>query len=261
MTQPNIFALGFSHLVVVREAQNVRLRQDRKTFAMTTMLIGQDERHRPFESIVDGQVQYNEIFRNDLADLVAKEQPDSIVGCLWGNQNFFLSTATNPKSFDFILPSEPRRERITGAQLIPYEMMKSFIAVQFQKVDYILDTLKSLTRAPIILVSAPPPMEDFSPIAFGSSDPRIDAQVEKFGVAAPVLRYKFWKLCDEIYREKAAAHGVIVLPPPGDSRTAEGFRRPEYFGPDWIHANLAYGELVLKQIEAIVRGAPKSEAA
>lgn len=261
MQRPKIFGIGFSHLDAVIHAQNQRVHHGRHTFDMAPLLIGQNERHRPFESIVAGKVEYHKNFLPDLAELIEKERPNFIFGMLWGNQHFFLSTAKNPKSFDFVLPSEQTRERVADAQLIPFEMMKTLITVYFQRVDFLLQSMKSLTQTPVILAPAPPPMEEFSSIDRGSSDPRIDAQVEQFGVAAPVLRYKFWRLCEEIYQEKAAAHGVTFLPLPLESHTAEGFRRPDYFGPDWIHANIAYGELVLKQLDQIVHGAQDSEAA
>ncbi len=257
MRRPKVFGIGFSHLAAVFHAQNHRVHYARHTFDMTVLTPEQDERFRPFESLVDGRPKFHEDFQPYLAEQIANQEPDFVFGSLWGNQNFVLSTTKNLRSFDFILPNEPACERIADAQLIPFEMMKALITVYFQKVDFLLQGLKSLTKAPIILAPAPPPMEEFSAI----SDPRLNAQVEQFGIADPVLRYKFWKLCEEIYQEKAVAHGVTLLPVPPESHAAEGFRRPEYFGPDWLHANVAYGELVLKQLDQIIGGTRQSEVA
>ncbi len=228
---------------------------------MTALPIMANERYLPFSAIVEGRTEYNRNFLVDLAAMFEKEHPDFVFASLWGNQHFILSTAKSPKSFDFILPDEPTRDRVADAQLIPFEMMKSLMAIHFQGVDFLLRTLKSLTSAPIILAPAPPPVEDFSAIPDGNYNPQLNARVEQFGIAAPTLRYKFWKLCDELHRGQAAAHGATLLPLPAETITADGFRRPEYYSRDWIHANIAYGELVLKQLDRVVGGVRDSEAA
>jgi len=100
------------------------------------------------------------------------------------------------------------------------------------------------------IISLPnPPIEDFAAIPKGSSSKAIDAMVVEHGPAPALLRYKFWRLVKTIHDEVAAAANVRVLPVPPETVQSNGFRRPEYYSTDWIHANEQYGELVLKQID------------
>jgi hypothetical protein len=82
----------------------------------------------------------------------------------------------------------------------------------------------------------------------------ISAQVAEHGIAPAWLRHKFWRLIDSIHQEIAAEAGVAVLPPPPGTRDLRGFRLPEFYGTDWIHANTDYGELVLRQCDAALAG-------
>ena len=119
----------------------------------------------------------------------------------------------------------------------------------FAEFDFAVAHIRRFSPAPILLAPAPPPIADLRAAATTSSNGPLDALTEKYGLAKPSLRYKFWKLCDDIQRQKAAADGLEVLPTPPESIDANGFRRPEFYGADWIHGNWAYGGLVLDQIE------------
>ena len=118
---------GFRHIGAIRVAQDQRVHQGCATFDMTALPIMSNERYRPFQAIVEGRLNIIKTSSSTLPQWSKKNRPDFVFGSLWGNQHFILSTAKSPKSFDFILPDEPTRDRVADAQLIPFEMIKSHI--------------------------------------------------------------------------------------------------------------------------------------
>ena len=66
-------------------------------------------------------------------------------------------------------------------------------------------------------------------------------------VSPAPLRYKLWRLEAEIEAEVCRASGIELLPVPPAALTGSGFLRPDcYLDP--MHANAAYGRLVLAQL-------------
>jgi hypothetical protein len=170
------------------------------------------------------------------------------LAALWANQHFVKSTARDPVEFDFLLPEQTLDDIEALAMRLPYGLVHDTVMNWFTEFEFAIAHIRRFSSAPILLAPAPPPIADLRAAATTSSNAPLDALTEKYGLAKPSLRYKFWKLCDDIHRQKAAALGLEVLPTPPESIDADGFRRPEYFGPDWIHGNWEYGALVLDQI-------------
>jgi hypothetical protein len=64
-----------------------------------------------------------------------------------------------------------------------------------------------------------------------------------------LVRYKLWRLDAQIFAETAAELGVHVANVPRAAVDEDGFLREE-FCDDPVHANPAYGDLVLDQMLA-----------
>jgi hypothetical protein len=64
------------------------------------------------------------------------------------------------------------------------------------------------------------------------------------------LRYKIWRLHSRIVAERCSELGIAFLPAPRETQDAQGFLRPEFAG-DATHGNEAYGEAVIRQLEAL----------
>ena len=110
----------------------------------------------------------------------------------------------------------------------------------------------SQTNAVVMVPSAPPAIDDVLAIPGGTSSPELDEMVRELGVAPAALRRKFWKVCEEIFKETCERHGATFIPVPGETINESGFRRRKYWGSDWLHANAEYGELVLRQVDNLV---------
>jgi hypothetical protein len=72
------------------------------------------------------------------------------------------------------------------------------------------------------------------------------------GINAPSLRLKLWQVEVLAVQRICSNWNVEFVPPPREALTEEGFLDPAYRAEDGLHANSAYGELVLRQVERLV---------
>ena len=248
MALPCVLATGTSHIVSMRNAQAARIAKGAAMFDLVDLELFPkfDPPLRP----VEGRLVLNEAIEPALRDLVMQHQPQLLVGSLWGNQHFFMSTANLPRRLDFVLPEQPELALDPLGEIVPYDALHAFIRHYFTLSERVAAALKPLSGAPLLLVPAPAPVRDFAAIPRGSSNRDIDALVAKHGATPALVRYKFWRLAATIQEELAASFAAVALPVPEGTVDEDGLRRPEFHSTDWIHANTAYGELVLRQIDA-----------
>ena len=249
MSMPSVLLIGLSHVVSIRNAQTMRLARNAATFNLVDIELF--PKYNPLVGHAGGQLSLHPDVEPDLRRAVEAVEPQLVIGSFWSNQHFFMSTANLPRRLDFVLPSAPDLPLDPTAELVPYDVIHHNIQRHCLPQELLTDVVQRLTRTPLYVLPAPPPIEDFSAIPNGSSSKEIDALVAQHGAAPACLRYKFWRLVETIHKEMAAARNVKVLPIPPGTADAAGFRRPEYHYSDWIHANTLYGELVLKQFDAL----------
>ena len=75
------------------------------------------------------------------------------------------------------------------------------------------------------------------------------AGIAQRGVSPSSLRLKLSQIQVSVLSGITAGLGIELLPPPRATVTPNGFLHPDYFANDASHANTAYGEMVLSQIE------------
>ena len=248
MSLPCVLLTGSSHVVSIRNAQALRIASGAATFDLVDVELF--PKFDPLLKVIDGKFVMNEGIEPALREIVETRSPKLVVGALWGDQHFFMSTANFPRRLDFVLPGEPSLPLDPRAELVPYDALYALIRHHFGLAKMMAATLKRLTAAPLVLVPAPAPVKDFSTIPRGSSNPEIDLLVADHGAAPAHLRYKFWRLVAAVHDELAAATPAEAFPLPQDTVDAEGFRLPAFHSTDWIHANSDHGERVLRQIDA-----------
>jgi len=250
LSELSLLLIGFSHAGALRVAQLARVERKAATSQLTTIFLF--PKYDPLLKVTDGKHTLHEDIEPDLRRTVEELKPQFIIGAFWGNQNYFPSTANSPRRFDFVLPSEPDLPTDAAAEIVPYDLMLGFVRDHFTLVGRLIAATQKITRLPLYLLPAPPPVDDLSAISGGKFDVQMESLVAEHGFAPGWLRYKFWRLCHSVHQEKAAAAKVEVLPIPAEAVDERGFRRPEHYSKDWIHANAAYGEFMLKQCDALL---------
>jgi hypothetical protein len=250
----SVLLVGYSHLHALMRAYQQRVRQKREDiFALDSLEFEPHGRHKPPEAQAkDSLVNYQAV-QEDMQKMIASSKPALIVALLWGNQHFAHSVSKGPRPYDFVLPGEPERELSEDAEIIPYDLVYAFVVSLCATAYSAPLFFRKFTSLPIVTVSAPPPVEHVLEIPGGTSNEALDAKVKEFGLAPAASRYKFWKVCEQIFREKSKEQGVPFLPVPAETVDRNGFRHREYYGQDWIHASTSYGELVLRQVDKLVK--------
>ena len=261
MTRSRVAGVGFSHIGAVVGASIIRTAHSQATFDFVGVQICDVKRETCGIYAIDNARRPDANFDATMRESLADPAVGLVLGALWANQHFIKSTARDPVEFDFLLPEQALDDIEGAANRIPYGLLRDVAIGWFTEFEFAVAHIRRFSDAPILLAPAPPPIADLRAAAATSSNAPLDALTEKYGLAKPSLRYKFWKLCDDIHRQKAAALGLEVLPIPPESVDGDGFRRPEYFGPDWIHGNWEYGALVLDQIERRLRTGTGAKAA
>lgn len=168
----------------------------------------------------------------------------------------------HPVPFDFVLPSAPHLPLDPDAQPIPSDAMRDLLA---RRTRPQLDTLRQVARAArgdVLLFESPPPPsvgwvafqeERFARLAeayrrSGKTNPVMDELLSSGRLHhSRLVRYKLWRLDAQIFADAAAELGVRVVNVPGAAVDEQGFLRAEFCG-DPVHANAAYGDLVLDQM-------------
>jgi hypothetical protein len=244
---PSVLLFGVSHIAALKSAQAAR---NAASFDLPTFEL--IPKYLPIVTHVEGRQALLPDIEPDLRRAVEESPPALVIGAFWGDQHFFMSTANLPRRLDFVLPSEPDLPLDPDAEIVPYDLIYDYVRYHCVYSQLLIEATLRVTSAPLYLVPAPPPVADFAAIPGGSSNKHIDGLVARHGLAPALLRYKFWRLASDIYTQMAATTGVKTLPAPPQSLATDGFRRAEYNSTDWIHGNSAYGELVLRQIDALL---------
>src|ERR1700723_371961 len=122
MPIPHVTAIGFSHLQAVLVAQNIREKEQRKTFGAGTLLIHppSSEAFVPWHETIDGKIFYNEQIGWALADTVKRHRSALVIMSLWSNQHFIFSISNDPRRFDFVLPEEEKYLLDPDAEIVPF---------------------------------------------------------------------------------------------------------------------------------------------
>jgi hypothetical protein len=184
--------------------------------------------------------------------------PDDLVISMIGGRHYAVfGTVQHPRAFDFWTPDEPARS-VEGLEIVPFRAVEAIVSeaiIEGAELEGAnlsgdgkrLEKLRDVTRARIVHVIPPPPTDDNDYIATRHERQFAALGLARFGVSAPDLRLKFWKLQADILARFCGDHGIeTVMPPP--EATIAGFLRPE-FRKGAAHANAHYGELLLQAID------------
>lgn len=196
--------------------------------------------------------------------MVAESSPDDLIAStVGGNLHQVLGLVQHPVAFDFIEPDGPSPPDAQPCVLIPYRAMWAVFETRLRPKDgRQIATLREAAGRPIYHLLPPPPKESAAHILQRYESQFAQAGIATNGVTPAPIRLKLWRLQCAVLRSLCAEWGVHLLPPPEGTQTPEGFLKPEYYKNDATHANPAYGELVLRQLEAVAAAtSPAQETA
>jgi hypothetical protein len=182
---------------------------------------------------------------------------DIVLSMVGGNQHAVFSTIQHPVPFDFL---EPGAEAVIApaVEIIPHRVVASFFADWLKKGDgRSIEAIRNATKARVIHVIPPPPKADNAFINAHHETVFAREGISAQGVSPPALRMRFWRLQTRLLAKFCKSIGVEVLMPPGRTLDEEGFLGKDFYAKDATHANSAYGEFVLREVDKLVRRATK----
>lgn len=233
-----ILVLGDSHTRAISDAVTQRVARgfDANHFEVSWLLTQKGETSRGSLPLEDA-----------LHRIGTLTPQDSIVAIsLAGTLHNIFGLLKHERPWDFLLDRD-NDEPAAGVMLIPHHTIRDAIrstAINNKRISKIAGA----TRCRALHLSTPPPKADNDYINARAVRYR-DRLVADTGINDPAVRLKLWLLEMRVLEELCAEWRIGFLPPPPGTQTVEGFLRPEYYAQDATHANAAYGEMVLQQLE------------
>lgn len=173
---------------------------------------------------------------------------DMLVISIAGALHNGVSLLRHEKPYDLFTRGDENMILAEGCVVVPENALWDMLRVMTQPNKKIAG-LRAKARCPVYHLATPPPKEDSAFIMARIVRYR-DRLVAEAGVNHAATRLKLWKLEMRVLAQLCAEWSMHLVLPPVEAQTPEGFLKPEYYADDATHANAAYGELVLRQLEA-----------
>lgn len=194
---------------------------------------------------------FGDVSIEDFLDSIRRLAPhDIVVSAIGGNQHAVFSTIQHPKPFDFHLGPDALDDLPDGTQIIPTRALRAYFESGLRSRDgTTLQALRKATSARLIHLIPPPPKEDSKHIEDYHETHFAKEGISALGVSSSSLRLKFWRLQTALLHEMCGEWNIEVIDPPAEALTDQGFLAPPYYARDATHANVDYGELLLRRID------------
>ncbi|MFS0710744.1 hypothetical protein [Brevundimonas phoenicis] len=162
-----------------------------------------------------------------------------------GSGHVILGLQRLSPAFDFVYAGAPNLPIEPNAMILPMDLVSAALDAHMAPYMLQLKALRRMIKQPIICLETPPPYEDDAYVAshLGS----YIASPENV-VGAP-LRRKLFLLHSQKVRNFCEENEIEYMSCPPQTLTDDGYLVREGYGEDATHANLWYGEQVLRQIE------------
>jgi len=167
----------------------------------------------------------------------------SMVG---GNTHNVMGLVRHPRPFDFVLPGEPDLPLDPAAEILPYEAVKAVLERRAEPILRQIEALAVRYAGRLSHVESPPPVTEAEILGAPSN---FKDQVQRYGVAPAMLRYRLWRLHTAVIRAFCQRFDVPFVTVPPESMDRSGFLLPSLTG-NVTHGNAHYGVMVLARMKA-----------
>ncbi len=202
-------------------------------------------------------------FRSDVLEKICRRGP--VYSFFGGSAHSALSLWEHQRPFDFVLPWDSGTPLEPDREHVPVAAVRQTLELLGARHDRMLCMLARHARGPVVHFGPPPPVGDTHsilkeqlrkrPSAAAASKPsqegaggalqiRVPAGTAK-GFSPPWLRLKVWRLEVATIAARCESLGISFRAAPAAATDALGFLKPEYVA-DLVHANAAYGKLLLR---------------
>lgn len=243
----SILVIGQSHIAAVRSAAKTRREADPDR-PRTRVIHTMEPQYAPEVEGEGDAARFTAVLEETIRDQIARNVP-LVVSASGGNVHNGFALIAHPRPYDFLLAGEDGPALDPAAEPLPEAQVRSALEAGLVRDRVRLREIKRIAGE-VIQLESPPPVADSAWIAAQADAYFKDRGLAELGVAPPALRYKIWRLHSRIYAGYCAQLGLAFMPVPPETQDAQGFLRPEYAG-DATHGNEAYGEAVIRALEAL----------
>jgi len=170
-----------------------------------------------------------------------------IVSMLFGNEHAYAMINSLPE-YDFL--DEEIHSYFNGVQIVDTTYIDLHIEKWVSAIYHPLRIIRGLVPNPLIHILCPPPRE--SPELADDLEILIDL-VRRYGFVSDSLRLKLYRRYCRKLTSALTSINCIVLTQPADAFNIDGLLKLEY-AEGLTHANKYYGELLLRDLEMLIKG-------
>jgi hypothetical protein len=184
---------------------------------------------------------------------IAQGQCTATIYCsILGTETFKEKLIIPPPRVDFVLPSRPHFPIDPDAQILPYRGLYAELVnvIARHTMSVYQGLIQNISHAKFVHIFPPPPNPS-TELMINYAKAFISPTITMDMVSSPLLRLKFYLLYLDVMSQALSQAGIRWILPP-DAGIDNCFLKLDYWY-DHIHANVAYGELVLQQIEEDLR--------
>jgi hypothetical protein len=177
---------------------------------------------------------------------------DMLVSAIGGNQHNVLGLVQHPTPFDMFDGAEQTATTQQGVACVPYRALWDLFETRLRTRDGPrFAELRHAAKCRVYHLAPPPPKSDEAHIL-----ERHETDFDRFGivekgVSPAALRLKLWKLHQLVLQHLCTESDIVLVSPPSEGFSPDGFLKREYYAGDATHANAEYGVLVLNHLEHI----------
>ncbi|MEO0635852.1 MAG: hypothetical protein AAFY73_04330 [Pseudomonadota bacterium] len=262
MNRNAVIVMGDSHYAALAEAAEARaLPLALGPTSQADILIFNAWKHSlNYEFLVAhrGELVFNHRLKAKIDTL--KSDYDAVTfACMFGgNHNHTLTLLQHPQPFDVHMPDIVKAPTASGAHVLTRAYVEATL-LEYMSLSLVTTAkVAEAFRQDQTLHLSPPPCigdDTFSKKHMGAF---FEMRAPAFGdvsLTPRLIRQKIWNLQLALQKTNATRHGYRHLSPPPTSMDVEGFLASQFYGSDATHANRAYGDLLLRQLEDEI-GAP-----
>ena len=240
-TERSFVLLGNSHLHALVLAA--------KATAITFRAVRIDKLgDRPLANL-HGKLKLSSTLRTAVEQAAAELRDPLVASCIGGNVHNLLAFVNFDRRFDFVLSEQPDLPLDQTAESIPEEAILDSIKFRARGQISLLKCLAEEIDGRVVHAESPPPNGD-NRYCVRRIPAHLRGPIAAKGMASPMLRYKMWRLHSRIFRHACEEAGIQFVPAPPASMDGSGFLVRDFYG-NATHANERYGELVIRQLEAL----------
>ena len=242
-----ILVVGQSHIAAIRLAAKARRESDPDR-PRTRVIHTLEPQYAP-ELIGEGDAAaFAPALVAAVRDQIARHDP-LIASASGGNVHNGFALIRHPRPFDFLLSTEDGPALEPDAEPLSEALVRAALEEGMARDRIRLREIRR-TAGDVVQLESPPPLADSAYIAAQADAYFKDRGIGDLGVAPAGLRYKIWRLHSRIVADYCVELGVRFLPVPRETQDDNGFLLPHLAG-DATHGNAAYGEAVIRALEAL----------